>query len=451
MPTFTTTLASRGLSQDEAVRKQLLFELVADGLARVSPEPPAATLWVPGRLEILGKHTDYGGGHSLVAPVPRGFAVLARPRPDGVVSVHDASRREHFVTASQSGVEADDALTGWRRYVLTAVRRLARNFPGAALGADIVFASDLPPASGMSSSSALIVAVASALAHVGRLEAHAQWQANIPDAPARAGYFACIENGLTCGTLTGDSGVGTHGGSEDHLAIVCGKAGHGSVWRFVPPQHVTDIPVPAGWTFVVGVSGVSARKAGEARESYNQLALDVRALLAMWNETQPGAPARSLHAALASSPSAYDQLAAAVDRSRSPRASRLQDRLRHFIGEDARVLQAAEALQQADRARMRDLALASQHDAEELLRNQVPETTALVQLALEIGALASSSFGAGFGGSVWALVPTGEADEFAARWLADYRRRFPHHDAATTFVAPPGPGITSLEEGPTQD
>ena len=110
--------------------------------------------------------------------------------------------------------------TGWRHYPEVAARRLAANFPGAALGADIVFASDLPRASGMSSSSALVVAIATALVRVAGIDERPEWRANIRGTLDVAGYFACIENGLTFGTLQGDAGVGTHGGSEDHAAIL---------------------------------------------------------------------------------------------------------------------------------------------------------------------------------------------------------------------------------------
>ena len=243
----------------------------------VSAGTPEYALWVPGRLEIFGKHTDYGGGHTLIAPVPRGFALVARPRSDAVVALHDASRREHFLVEANgaadppsrfratagkpadqpTGRPADRPASapaeglgrhsakregGWRRYALTVVRRLAKNFPGAALGADIAFGSDLAPASGMSSSSALMVAVAAALVRLARLEARAEWQANIASAADAAGYYACIENGMAFGSLEGDAGVGTHGGSEDHIAIVCGKADYAAAWTFVPPVHVDRRP-----------------------------------------------------------------------------------------------------------------------------------------------------------------------------------------------------------------
>jgi len=434
-------LAQHGSSPDEALRKQALFDLILAAFAGVSAAPAEHALWVPGRLEIFGKHTDYGGGHSLVAPVPRGFALVAGSRSDGIVTIHDASRREHFVIASQSGLDADEALKGWRRYALTTVRRIARNFPGAPLGADIVLASDLPPASGMSSSSALIVALAATLVRRGQLEARAEWQANITDAADTAGYYACIENGLPFGSLTGDAGVGTHGGSEDHVAIVCGKPDHGSAWTFVPVAHVADVRIPAGWRFVIASSGVAARKTGAARDGYNNLALGVRTLLEIWNTHEPAQP--SLRAALTSDSGAEARLRSLVGS--APRTSGdldLPARLEHFIAEDRRVMQAVRALQESDGQGMGQLSRASQEDAERLLRNQTPETSALTSTARDLGALASSSFGAGFGGSVWALVKKEDASSFSARWLAEFRTRFPARETATVFEAPPGPPLT---------
>ena len=139
-----------------------------------------------------------------------------------------------------------------------------------------------------------------------RLDARAEWQANIASAADAAGYYACIENGMAFGSLEGDAGVGTHGGSEDHIAIVCGKADHAAAWTFVPPVHVADVRVPDDWRFVIASSGVAARKTGEARDSYNNLALAVRTLLDIWNAHEPPAP--SLRAALTSTPGAVERL-----------------------------------------------------------------------------------------------------------------------------------------------
>lgn len=430
-----------GLSNDEGLRKQVLVDLVLQHFHTFSPAPPECQLWVPGRLEIFGKHTDYGGGHTLVAPVPRGFIAAARSRGDAMVALHDASRREHFVVAAGSEGTPDEALKGWRRYALTVVRRLARNFPGAPLGADIAFASDLPPASGMSSSSALIVAIASALVRLSRIDARPEWLANIVNPWDAAGYFACIENGMAFGSLAGDAGVGTHGGSEDHVALVCGKAGHASAWTYVPPVPVADVRVPDDWRFVIASSGVAARKTGAARDDYNNLSLSVRALLQAWNAHE--SPAPSLRAALTSSPDAAGRLRTLIAAG-ADRAQNLADRLEQFVNEDARVIEAVGAMRDSDAASFGELSRASQEDAERLLRNQTAETSALVEIARGLGAHAASSFGAGFGGSVWALIGKEDAQSFPARWLAEYRTRFSGHETATTFEAQPGPALTWL-------
>ena len=294
----------------------------------------------------------------------------------------------------------------------------------------------------MSSSSALIVAVAAALVRLARLEARAEWQANIASASDAASYYACIENGMAFGSLEGDAGVGTHGGSEDHIAIVCGRADYAAAWTFVPPVHVTDVRMPDDWRFVIASSGVAARKTGEARDSYNNLALAVRTLLDTWNAHEPPAP--SLRAALTSTTGALERLHGLLRRHPAVGTLNLAARLTQFAKEDARVVEAVRALRDGDTTAFAGLAQESQDDAERLLRNQTPETAALVAIARGLGAFAASSFGAGFGGSVWALVGKEDTASFPSRWLSDYRARFPGREAATAFEARPGKGLTEL-------
>lgn len=331
--------------------------------------------FVPGRLEVFGKHTDYAGGRSLVAALSKGLTFVAEKTVDGQVIVDEGGA-----------------------YARTVVGRLARNFPGADLSARIAFSSTLPPAAGMSSSTALVVGVAEALVACAELEERQEWRQNIRTVEDRAAYFACIENGASFGTLLGDAGVGTHGGSEDHAAILGGRAGHLTQFSFAPLRRDRDIAMPGGWTFAIATTGVEARKTGEAREAFNRLA-DPRLM-----------------------------------------AGRRRD---HFLAEDARVPLAADAFARADAAALGDLAEASQADAEALLGNQVPETRALVDLARSLGAHAASGFGAGWGGSVWALVDCDGAGVFLARWLEAYRRAHPGH-VSHGFISPPSDGLTRV-------
>ena len=110
----------------------------------------------------------------------------------------------------------------------------------------------------------------------------------------------------------------------------------------------------------------------------------------------------------------------------------MTNRLDHFVREDARVPDALAAFDAADGARLQELATGSQEDAETLLENQVPATVQLARSARELGAIGACGFGAGFGGSVWALVNRADAEEFAARWS-------PH-----AFIAMPGPALVEL-------
>jgi len=423
-------LVARGMDPGEFADKHMLYHRVVELHASLRGRPPEFAWWVPGRLEVFGKHTDYAGGRTLVCAVPRGFAVVASARPDGIVHVADAWRGEDLTLRPS---DPPGAQTGWRRYIDVAVHRLARNFPGAAIGADIAIASDLPRASGMSSSSALIIAIAVALGRIGSLHTHPAWKRNIRSGLDAAAYYACIENGRQFAGLAGDNGVGTHGGSEDHAAIVEARAGYVTAFAFVPPRAVGGAQVPDDWHFVIASSGIAARKTGEAMQPYNRLAAGVARLLDGWNRESPRTG--SLAAALRSGPAAADRLrglAATVATDEMP-ADWLRDRLDHFIREDARTEQALAAFSDADAARLGMLAADSQRDAEILLRNQVPATSLLAAAARKQGAIAACSFGAGFGGAVWALVAgSANAEAFARQW----------HPGS--FVMKPGQPVTDL-------
>jgi galactokinase len=386
------------------------------------------TLHVPGRLEVFGKHTDYAGGRSLVCAVPRGITLTADPTNDGNVAIEDLATGERAVFSSTG----DGASDGWRRYPQTVVRRLAANFPSARLSARLEFSSDLPQAAGMSSSSALIVAVAEALIACARIEELDEWQSVIRTPEDRAGYFGCIENGSSFGPLAGDRGVGTHGGSEDHAAIVMSRAGELRQFSYSPLRSDRAIPMPDGWTFVVATSGVAAEKTGGANSDYNRLSALVRAIVATVRPEGDCSLADLVRDGVLDG---------------APLAPELQARLEHFIAEDGRVADAAGAFARGDIATIGELAQASQQDADRLLGNQVPETRDLVTLARNIGAAAASAFGAGWGGSVWALVREDDAPRFLDEWLRAYGDRHPELRHPVTgrpryegFMAPPSNG-----------
>ncbi|HSP94286.1 MAG TPA: galactokinase family protein, partial [Thermoanaerobaculia bacterium] len=228
-------LASAGLSDREAEAKARLFEAAERRLEGRSGGD-IRRWFIPGRIEVLGKHTDYAGGRSLLCAVERGLCLAARAREDRIVRIADAVLDvEALLPLSGDAGAAEEG--SWTAYPAAVVRRVARDFPGSLRGADIAIASDLPRSAGLSSGSALVVGIFTALAHVNALEEHAVYRANIASPETLAGYLGAVENGLSFGALAGDRDVGTFGGSEDHTAMLCCRAGNLSQYAFCPVRH----------------------------------------------------------------------------------------------------------------------------------------------------------------------------------------------------------------------
>lgn len=437
---YAERLIAAGMSPVEANRKAALFAATKAALTSLEAAPQASTSswFVPGRVEFLGKHTDYAGGRSLVCATEQGFCLIARPRPDPTVRVVDAasgSRVDLELRADLSVPEAD-----WTAYPATIVRRLVRDFPGVSTGIDLAFASDLPPAAGVSSSSALVVGFFLALAHANRLSERPDYRAVFPELADLAGYLGAAENGKAFGSFGTDRGVGTQGGSQDQTAVLCSVPGALLQASFDPVRLERLVPLPSDHCLVIGVSGVLAEKTGAARESYNAAAAAVQEILRRWRAaTGSGDP--TLAAALRSRPDARQTLARLVADD-----SVLRTRLDQFTAESEEIIpQAAEALLRGDLSTLGNLVDRSQAGAERGLANQIAETIHLQRSARRLGAAAASAFGAGFGGSVWALVQLDAAAVFQSAWEEDYGVAFPERGTAARFFSTrAGPGAMRL-------
>lgn len=424
----------------EAAHKAELFAACERAIGQ------ADRLWfVPGRIEVFGKHTDYAGGRSLLCTAERGICVAARRRTDSLIRMADAITGEVGEYAMSADFESPQR--GWMIYPRTVARRIARNFPGAVRGADIAIASDLPRASGMSSSSALVTGVFSAISALNELEKRPEYITNIHTREDLAGYLGCVENGQTFGTLTGDAGVGTFGGSEDHTAILCCRPGELSQYSFCPNRLERVVPIPADCVLVIAVSGVTASKTVAAKDSYNNLSLSVTAILGAWQQEAESNP-RTLAEAVRSSPEAADRIRALLPKiaSTGMDVNWLRARFDQFVLESEQFVgDAADCLARGDLQGFGHAAERSQAAAEAGLRNQVAETIFLANVAQECGARAASAFGAGFGGSVWALVNGREASEFAQRWRERYLSNFPERaHTANFFATAAGPALTQI-------
>lgn len=444
-----------GMAQPAAARHAArLARLVASLRDLSGPRAtPVLRHWVPGRIEVLGKHTDYAGGRSLLCAVERGILIVGAPRDDARMRILDASSME--LVECEIGPEISGPPGHWGNYPMTVARRMARDFPTLPRprGVDIAFASDLPIASGLSSSSALVVATFLILSDANELRSLPEFTEHIKSNEQLAGYLGAVENGWSFGGLAGDTGVGTLGGSEDHTAILCAHPGNLVQYSFLPVRLEREVALPDGYSFAIAVSGVRAEKTGAARERYNRASRAMSVIVDIWRHATGRADATAA-AAIASSPSALDQLREIVA-SASASASaagfttaQLLRRLDHFVGESVEIVPAAsEALARGDLESFGAIVDRSQQRAERLLENQIDQTIELARSAREFGAVAASAFGAGFGGSVWALVRSDHASEFLRRWEQRHRERFPaaaSDSEESFFVTGAGPSAIRI-------
>jgi galactokinase len=297
----------------------------------------------------------------------------------------------------------------------------------------------------MSSSSALVTAVFLALADVNALEERADYRAAVPSPEARAAYVGAIENGAAFGALAGDAGVGTAGGCQDHAAILLSRPGALVQYSFLPVRFEQAVAMPDGHRLLIATSGVAAEKTGTALARYNDAAAKAVAVLAVWNR-DTGRQDQSLADAVGSAHGAAQHLRGLLRQAADGDGTALVDRFEQFQSESEMIIPtAAVALAEENFASLGALVDLSQECAERLLGNQIPETSALARSARELGATAASAFGAGFGGSVWALVAEGRADQFQSDWARVYRRAFPEAASrAEIFVTRAGPAAMRL-------
>ena len=430
-----------------ATKKNLILQAATHLKTLVTdPQAPVHAFFVPGRIEVLGKHTDYAAGSSIVAALEQGFCLLATPRTDTTIRFK-AVTYDTLETFSLDP-ELVPSQGHWSNYPMTVARRLARNFNSCRQGMDTVLTSDLPSAAGMSSSSALIVATYLALAAINQLDQDELYSSHIHNTLELAAYLGTNENGQNFGTLVGDKGVGTFGGSEDHTAILCSQSAALGQFAYCPTRFERRLPLPEDCIFVLGYSGVVAEKTGQAQALYNRASLLVSTLVKIWQQ-DTGTDEIYLGTILASAPDAGARLLDAIKHA-EPTAfttTELQIRLRHFQVENGEIIgPAGDALAAGDLETFGRLVDRSQQLTEDWLGNQVPETIALARLARQAGAYGASAFGAGFGGSVWALVPKAQANNFVQTWSTAYKKTFPKHAAtALFFLSQAGPAAFALE------
>ncbi|MEU1424891.1 galactokinase [Kitasatospora sp. NPDC005751] len=364
---------------------------------------PEGTWAAPGRVNLIGEHTDYNDGFVLPVALPHTTRVQARRRDDSLLRLHSTRGGDEITTLDLDKLEPGTT-TGWTAYPAAVVWAL-RDAGHAVAGADLLIDSDVPEGAGLSSSAALQCAVATAyndLYHLGldgmRLALLAQRAENA--------YV-----GVPCGIM-------------DQTASLCCRAGHALL---LDTRDLTSRQVPldlegAGLRLLVIDTRVKHDLADGAYAKLRAGCERAAELLGL-------AALRDLTA---------DALPAALDRL----PAELRPLVRHVVTEDDRVRQATALLDAGDLAGLGAVLTAGHASLRDDYAVSCPETDLAADTAVAAGALGARMTGGGFGGSVIALVHQDHADRVTAAVTAAFAAA--GHAPPRTFAATPADGARRI-------
>lgn len=377
-------------------RAEELFERAFNGRAE------GVTI-APGRVNLIGEHTDYNNGFVLPIAIDRVVTVAYREGDEGVIRAHTTLNNETREVALDATDESRDA--DW----LTYVAGVAWAMKSAGLpvrGADLLIESNLPGGAGLASSAALEVAVCRALFAVTGLK----WNAVEAARLARRAENAFV--GVACGVM-------------DQMAVACARAGHA---MFLDCQSLEMDFVPLPWEATVVVMDTSTRRQLAGTE-YNDRRAACERVLARLRVPDPRLGAlRDV---------TLEQLAGV----RGELSVADFNRAMHVVTENARVLAAADALRAGDVSAVGALFNASHASLRDLYEVSSPDLDAAVECALVHPACYGARMtGAGFGGCAIALVATDDAADFVNQVKPALRQRV--RPAADMFVCRPAAGAS---------
>ena len=337
---------------------------------------PVGTWSAPGRVNLIGEHTDYNDGFVLPFAIQQRTHVALAPRTDGVFRVRVASTFDD-ATAEVALDELDtlfpeqrDDVPEWARYplgVAWALLAASGTDPADVTGVDLAFASDVPVGAGLSSSAAIEGATAVALAET--------WGVDL-DRVSLAKVGRRAEN----------EAVGAPTGIMDQMASLLGRADAAIFLdcRSLEAQVVDLGFADAGLELVVIDTGVKHSHAtggyGERRAACER-----------------GAAALGVPALRDVTPEDLPRLAELVD-------DVTFRRVRHVVTENQRVLDTVRTLREQGPTAIGDLLVASHASMRDDFEISVPELDTAVEAALSAGALGARMTGGGFGGAAIALV-----------------------------------------------
>ncbi len=332
----------------------------------------------PGRVELLGNHTDYNQGVVLAAAIDRGLSVSGERRSDVLITLRSSSFGEFAIGCENLQPQKDPR---WVNYALGVVRELFD--AGISIGGfSASIEGNLPPGCGLSSSAALEVATTFFLLKL--------FDATLPPL-AIAKLCQRAEHRF----------VGVRSGLLDQVTIIFGRAGH-AVFFDARSEEVRVIPFPPGLALIVAESG---KTRGLAEGLYNQRR----------EETRAAAEALGLVALRDISPN---------ELSKRDLPALLRRRAAHIVGENERVQRALVLLAQNDPHGLGALMNESHESSRQHFENSTAELDLLVEIARDLpGVFGARLTGGGFGGATVTLCEHVAAARIADELAQVYFRR----------------------------
>ena len=329
----------------------------------------------PGRVNLIGEHTDYNDGFVLPAAIDRAVLMAVRPHGGRQVSIYSANfQARSTFSLDEIGYDAEQPWSNYLRGVCFVLEDAGYHLRGA----DIAFGGDVPIGSGLSSSAALEVATATAFLALSEY-----------DAPGEEVARLCqrAENEF----------VGTRCGIMDQFISVLGKAGHALLIDCRSLDY-RAIPLPDGVKLVISDTGV---RRGLASSEYNTRRAQCEEGVALLQQALPGVTALR------------DVTPAQLEAHKDLLPEMTYRRCRHVVGEDARVLDATRAMEAGDLPALGALLNASHESLRDDYEVSCAELDLMVSLARQQpGVYGSRMTGAGFGGCTISLVADEHAREF---------------------------------------
>lgn len=347
-------------------------ELIADFRQRYGVAPTAVASG-PGRVNLIGEHTDYNDGFVLPVALQRDVRFVFRPRADRQVRVHSVEFGESY-TFDLDNLAYNDALL-WTNYVMGVAWSLMQE-DVSLTGLDAVMSGNVPRGSGLSSSAALEVATAHAL-----LAASGQLGALDGATIARVAQRAENEFvGVNCGIM--DQFISVLGAENHALLIDC---------RSLTYELV---PMPGDAALVIGNTRASRSLASSA---YNERRQECETGVALLREVLPAIAALR------------DVSSAQLEQHRSLLPDVVYQRCRHVVSENERVAQMVAALAGGDLVQAGALMNASHESLRVDYAVSSPALDAMVAAMRSVpGCYGARLTGAGFGGCAVALVAPGQ-------------------------------------------